>query len=82
MSLAQQKKPGDQVTDFNTGLPQDVLGYDTPPSANDRDTKSSPIDTGTLVIKNEGTSYIDSANWRAILEEVCVATVLGWLGES
>lgn len=81
MSLAQQQKPGDQTTDFNTGLPQDSLGYDTPPSANDRDTKSSPHDTGTLVISDEGTSYIDSANWRAILEEVCVSTVLDWWGE-
>ncbi|KAJ5784552.1 uncharacterized protein N7503_009764 [Penicillium pulvis] len=70
MSLAQKQKPGDQITDFNTGLTQDSPGYDTPPSANDRDTKSSPRDTGTLVVSDEGTSYIDSANWRAILEEI------------
>ncbi|KAJ5915809.1 hypothetical protein N7454_010950 [Penicillium verhagenii] len=70
MSLAHQKKPGDQVTDFNTGVTEDTLGYDTPPSVNDRETKASPRDTGTLLVSNEGTSYIDSANWRAILEEI------------
>ncbi|KAJ5646414.1 hypothetical protein N7490_002786 [Penicillium lividum] len=67
MSLAQKQKPGDQFTNFNTGLPEDVPGYETPASASDRDTKSSP---GTLVVNDEGTSYIDSANWRAILEEI------------
>ncbi|KAJ5526112.1 transcriptional regulator family: Fungal Specific TF [Penicillium frequentans] len=70
MSLAQKQKPGDQIIDFNTGLTQDSLGYDTPASANDRDTKSPPRDTGTLVVSDEGTSYIDSVNWRAILEEI------------
>lgn len=71
MSFAQKQKPEEQTTDFNTGLPADVVGYDTPPSTDERDTKPSPKDTGTLVVKEEGTNYIDSANWRAILEEVC-----------
>ncbi|KAJ6024702.1 hypothetical protein N7540_005499 [Penicillium herquei] len=69
MSLAQQKKPDDHIYDFNTGL-EDTVGYDTPPSTDERETKPSPRDTGTLVFKDDGTNYIDSANWRAILEEI------------
>ncbi|KAJ5701343.1 hypothetical protein N7488_008891 [Penicillium malachiteum] len=69
MSLAQQKKPDDQIYDFNTGL-EEMVGYDTPPSTDERETKPSPRDTGTLVVKEDGTNYIDSANWRAILEEI------------
>ena len=66
MSLANQPQQN-QVTDFNTGRPENVSGYETPASAEE---KPSPQDTGTLVVNDEGTSYIDSANWRAILEEV------------
>ena len=72
MSLAQKQKPNenDQITGFNNGQSENIVGYDTPPSASERETKSSPRDTGTLVVNDEGTSYIDGANWRAILEEV------------
>ncbi|KAJ5092946.1 hypothetical protein N7456_008807 [Penicillium angulare] len=70
MSLAQQQKPENESFDFNNGPHETLVGYDTPPSTNDRVTKSSPRDTGTLVVDDEGTSYIDSANWRAILEEI------------
>ena len=73
MSLAGQQKPIDQITDFNTGQPHGIE-YDTPPSTDDG-TKRSPRDTGTLVIDDETTRYIDSANWRAILEEVPFITV-------
>lgn len=74
MSLAKQQKPGDSVPDFNAALAASTVGYDTPPSlsADDRENKSSPRDPGTLVVNDEGTNYIDSANWRAILEEVCI----------
>lgn len=67
LSLANQPQQN-QITDFNTGRPENVLGYETPASA---EAKSPAQDTGTLVVNDEGTSYIDSANWRAILEEVC-----------
>lgn len=71
MSLAQKNKPTDQI-DFNAG-PQgsDANGnsYQTPVSTNDNDTQS-PRDTGTLVVNDEGTRYLESANWRAILKEV------------
>ncbi|KAJ5669128.1 hypothetical protein N7462_010198 [Penicillium macrosclerotiorum] len=70
MSLAQKQKPSEPVIDFNDGAPDHSLGYDTPPSINDREAKSPARRTGTLIMKNEGTSYIDSANWRAILEEI------------
>ncbi|KAJ5090939.1 hypothetical protein N7532_009623 [Penicillium argentinense] len=72
MSLAQKQKP-DQFVDFNAGPDANAAtgSYDTPPSTNGRDVHGrSPQDTGTLVVKDEGTSYFDSANWRAILEEV------------
>jgi hypothetical protein len=70
MSLAQKQQPDDDVEiDFNAP-PGSRGAYVTPSPASDRETISTPVDTGTLVVKNEGTSYIDSANWRAILEEV------------
>ena len=74
MSLAKQQKSGDSVPDFNAAVAANTVGYDTPPSlsADDRENKSSPRDPGTLVVNGEGTNYIDSANWRAILEEVCI----------
>lgn len=73
MSLAQKQKPTDQIPDFNAVAAENRVGYgyDTPLSANDREKNSPSRDTGTLVVNDEGTSYIDSANWRAILEEVC-----------
>lgn len=82
MSLAQHQKPDNEIVDFNTGPQESIVGYDTPPSTNDRGTKSSPRDTGTLVVDDEGTSYIDSVNWRAILEEVCIFVSQGsrWRG--
>lgn len=69
MSFSQQRNQG-QSTGPDTGRPENVLGYDTPLSATERDAKSPPQDPGTLVVDREGTSYIDSADWRAILEEV------------
>ena len=69
MSLAQNQRPDSEI-DFNT-QPENKAAYATPsPRSSDPNTESAPVDTGTLVVKNEGTSYIDSANWRAILEEV------------
>ncbi|KAJ5682036.1 uncharacterized protein N7477_001976 [Penicillium maclennaniae] len=72
MSLAKQQKPGDSVADFSAAPPANSVGYDTPPSlpADDGESKTSPRDPGTLVVNGEGTNYIDSANWRAILEEI------------
>lgn len=70
MSLAQNQRPDSEI-DFNT-QPENKAAYATPsPGSADPSNESAPVDTGTLVVKNEGTSYIDSANWRAILEEVC-----------
>ncbi|OQD87246.1 hypothetical protein PENANT_c006G03571 [Penicillium antarcticum] len=70
MSLAQKQQPDDNA-DIDFCAPPGSRGaYVTPSPASDRDTISTPVDTGTLVVKNEGTSYIDSANWRAILEEI------------
>lgn len=70
MSLAQKQRPAEQVSDLNHSSGNG--NYNTPPSASERENKSPPQDAGTLVMSAEGTSYIDSANWRAILEEVCL----------
>jgi hypothetical protein len=71
MSLAQNHRPDAEI-DFNT-QPENRAAYATPsPASCDPTTELAQVDTGTLVVKNEGTSYIDSANWRAILEEVCL----------
>ena len=75
MSLSQKKRPSEQVIDFNTGSSDSTNAYDTPPSVGDRETKQSPTETGTLVVKDESISYIDSADWRAVLEEVCLGTL-------
>ncbi|QQK41500.1 C6 transcription factor, putative [Penicillium digitatum] len=40
------------------------------PGRSDRDAALTPADTGKLFVKDEGTSYVDGANWRAILEEI------------
>ncbi|KAJ5129003.1 hypothetical protein N7448_002713 [Penicillium atrosanguineum] len=74
MSLAKQQKPGDSIPDFNAAVAANSVGYDTPPSlsTDDRENKQSLRDPGTLLVNGEGTNYIDSANWRAILEEVCI----------
>ncbi|KAJ5748660.1 uncharacterized protein N7511_010356 [Penicillium nucicola] len=70
MSLAQKQQPEDEFEiDFNAP-PGSRGAYVTPSPASDRDAISTSVDTGTLFVKNEGTSYIDSANWRAILEEI------------
>ncbi|KAF7714820.1 Fungal Zn(2)-Cys(6) binuclear cluster domain-containing protein [Penicillium ucsense] len=34
------------------------------------ETNDSPPDSGTLLVKNEEISYIDSSDWRAILQEI------------
>ncbi|KAJ5891462.1 uncharacterized protein N7473_007690 [Penicillium subrubescens] len=70
MSLSQKKRPAESVIDFNTGSSDSTNAYDTPPSVGDRETKQSPTETGTLVVKDESISYIDSADWRAVLEEI------------
>lgn len=75
MSLSQKTRPSESVIDFNTGSSDSNTAYDTPPSVSDRETKQSPTETGTLVVKDEGISYIDSADWRAVLEEVCLGTL-------
>lgn len=75
MSLSQKRRPNDSVVDFNTGSSDATTAYDTPPSMGGRETKPSPTDTGTLVLKDEGISYIDSADWRAVLEEVCIDAI-------
>ncbi|KAJ5966540.1 hypothetical protein N7481_013254 [Penicillium waksmanii] len=83
MSLAQKQKQTpdqgpdqlpDQVPDFNAepqSADADANGpsYQTPSSMSGHDTRS-PHDTGTLVVNDEGTSYFESANWRAILKEI------------
>ncbi|CAG8898049.1 unnamed protein product [Penicillium egyptiacum] len=76
MSLAQKQRSGPDI-DFNAVQPKNRDGYATPsPGSSDRDAALVPVDTGTLVVKNEGTSYIDGANWRAILEEVRLDLVI------
>ena len=71
MSLAQNQRP-DSDTEFANAQSENNAAYATPsPGSCDPNTESAPVEAGTLVVKNEGTSYIDSANWRAILEEVC-----------
>ncbi|KOS42075.1 hypothetical protein ACN38_g7029 [Penicillium nordicum] len=70
MSLAQKQKSGPEI-DFNAVQSENRDAYATPsPGISDRDDALAPTDTGTLVVKNEGTSYIDSAHWHAILEEI------------
>ncbi|KAF3014594.1 hypothetical protein E8E15_004107 [Penicillium rubens] len=61
-SLAQNQRSEPDI-DFNAVQPKSRAD-------SDRDAALVPVDTGTLVVKNEGTSYIDGANWRAILEEI------------
>ncbi|CAG8011420.1 unnamed protein product [Penicillium olsonii] len=70
MSLAQNQRP-DSDTEFANAQSENNAAYATPsPGSCDPNTESAPVEAGTLVVKNEGTSYIDSANWRAILEEI------------
>lgn len=74
MSLAQKNRP-DQSVDINfDALLNDGPGiYPTPSTSSNQEAKSPPLDApGRLVVKNEEINYIDSAHWRAILEEVCV----------
>ncbi|KAJ6187256.1 hypothetical protein N7519_002164 [Penicillium mononematosum] len=68
-SLAQKQRSEPDI-DFNAVQPKNRDGYAAPSPGSDRDAALVPGDTGTLVVKNEGTSYIDGANWRAILEEI------------
>lgn len=76
MSLAQKQKSGPEI-DFNAVQSENRDAYATPsPGISDRDDALAPTDTGTLVVKNEGTSYIDSAHWHAILEEVRLDLVI------
>ncbi|KAJ5602117.1 hypothetical protein N7510_011651 [Penicillium lagena] len=72
MSLAQKNRSGEPVDiNFNESLNDEDGGYATPSPSSERETKSPPLDApGKLVVKNEEISYIDSANWRAILEEI------------
>lgn len=70
MSLA-QKQRSDPDIDFKAVQSENRDASATrSQGSSDRDAVLTPVDTGTLVVKNEGTSYIDSAHWRAILEEV------------
>lgn len=74
MSLAQKQRSNLNV-DFNS-----VQSGDRDAGAmRSLDAALTPVDTGTLVVKNEGTSYIDSANWRAILEEVRIDLIIAVL---
>jgi len=82
MSLAQKQKieheqSPDQIPDFNA-VPQaaDVNGpnFQTPTSLTSNGTQPSR-DTGTLVVNDEGTSYFESADWRAILNEVSFRSI-------
>lgn len=69
MSLAQNQQPGSK-TDFNA-QPVSNDTYATPSLGScDPNAELAPVDTGKLVVKNEGTNYIDGANWLAILEDV------------
>lgn len=83
MSLAQKQKIGheqsfDQISDFND-VPQaaDANGTNlqTPTSLTSNGTQPSR-DTGTLVVNDEGTSYFESVDWRAILNEVSLCSIL------
>lgn len=79
MSLAQKQKSDPEI-DFNAVQSENRDAYATPsPGSSDRDAALTPADTGTLVVKNEGTIYIDSAHWRAILEEVRLDLVIAAL---
>ncbi|CAG7969487.1 unnamed protein product [Penicillium nalgiovense] len=77
-SLAQKQRSEPDI-DFNAVQPKNRDGYAAPSRGSDRDTALVPVDTGTLIVKNEGTSYIDGANWRVILEEI--NDVKEYLGE-
>lgn len=74
-SLAQKQRSEPDI-DFNAVQPKNRDGYAAPSRGSDRDTALVPVDTGTLIVKNEGTSYIDGANWRVILEEVRLGLVI------
>ncbi|OQE22551.1 hypothetical protein PENSTE_c010G04977 [Penicillium steckii] len=75
MSLAQKQKheqSPNQISDFNAvQQAADVNGpdYQTPKSVTSHGAHPSR-DTGTLVVNDEGTSYFESADWRAILNEI------------
>lgn len=62
MSLAQKKSSETAV---------DVGEIDnSSPSLDEAKTRESPPDSGTLLVRNEEISYIDSSDWRTILQEV------------
>lgn len=67
MSLAQKRRPADSTSE-STAVVENGAGCDTSGPAEPE--HNSRHDTGTMVTGDQGTSYIDSANWRAILEEV------------
>ncbi|KAI2792476.1 hypothetical protein POX_b02514 [Penicillium oxalicum] len=62
MSLAQKKSSETAV---------DVGEIDnSSPSLDEAKTRESPPDSGTLLVRNEEISYIDSSDWRTILQEI------------
>ncbi|KGO41265.1 Transcription factor, fungi [Penicillium expansum] len=70
MSLAQKQK-SDPDIDFNAVQSENRDASATrSPGIPDPDAALTPADTGKLFVKDDGTSYIDGANWRAILEEI------------
>lgn len=79
MSLAQKQK-SDPDIDFNAVQSENRDASATrSPGIPDPDAALTPADTGKLFVKDDGTSYIDGANWRAILEEVRLDLVISTL---
>ncbi|KAL3466554.1 hypothetical protein BJX64DRAFT_250273 [Aspergillus heterothallicus] len=83
MSFAQQRRQDDnQVQEFSTVPPArdleprgqpELLSPLSPPKAEGTDTvnqESSASQPGRLLVNEKGTDYIDSAHWKAILEEI------------
>jgi hypothetical protein len=83
MSFAQQRRQEDnQVQDFSAvpAPDPDTIGQSVLPSplsssraeATEAESQESTASQpGRLVVNEKGTNYIDSAHWKAILEEVC-----------
>lgn len=69
MSLA-QKQGHDSNIDLNAQPGSNDADATPSLGSCDPNTELAPVDTGKLVVKNEGTNYIDSANWLAILDDV------------
>ncbi|KAL2808177.1 fungal-specific transcription factor domain-containing protein [Aspergillus granulosus] len=77
MSFAQQRRQDDNQVQDSSPVPPapdlDPRVLPSPPKAEgmDAESRESPASqSGRLLVNDKGTNYIDSAHWKAILEEI------------